>query len=172
MLDLIYRHPASGGELYQSGAMEIPCVSKTLNTHGFIHCEEVVKGLEAQGFSMLVLTAKGFQPAIELGKSEDSTLQVIHIPFADDKEMPDHEIAVMEKMIRKTADTAAREIEGGGRVLSTCWAGVNRSSLLTAFILRDLTTMPTQAIIDLIRSKRSKGCLNNDLFERIVLHDF
>lgn len=172
MPSLIYKHPSSGGELHQSGAMEIPGIARTLNTHGYIHCEEVVKGLEAHDFSILVLTAGGFQPAIELGKSDDSDLRVIHLPFADDENMSDHDVAKVEKMIRTTSFDLARAIENGQKVLSTCWAGINRSSLLTAFTLRDLTTMATQDIIDLIRSQRSDRCLNNTLFERIVLYDF
>jgi len=172
LLDLIYKHPVSGGEIYQSGAMEIPGIAKSLNTHGYIHCEYVVEGLEKFGIDILALTAKGFQPAVELGKTDTSTLEVIHIPFADDQDMPDHKVAQMEKMIESASEKLKQAVERGQKVLSTCWAGINRSSLLTAFTLLKLTNDNPQAIIKLIRTQRAKNCLNNVLFERIVIHGF
>ena len=177
-MDLIYQHPTAKGEIYQCGAMEIPGIAKTLNTHGYIHCPVVVEGLTNAGFSIIALTSKGFQPQIGTATA-GSSLDVIYIPFADDENLDNDEIIRVEKLITSTADRMAKAVEQGQKVLSTCWAGINRSSLLTSYIIKALdgeasshTPSSSQEIINMIRTRRSARCLNNKLFERIVLRGF
>ena len=171
-MDLIYKHD-SNGELHQSGAMEIPGIAKSLNVRGYIHAPFTVKGLVDLGFSTLVLTGAGFQPAIERGNDDELQLEVIHIPFHDKEDLEDHRIARIEKMILPTAKKLADQIRQGNKVLSTCWAGVNRSSLLTAFTLKELLPdADGRDVVSMIRQNRSERCLNNKLFEQIVIHGF
>jgi len=171
-MDLIYQH-SSGGEIHQSGAMEIPGIAKSLNVRGYIHAPYTVKGLVDLGFSILVLTGAGFQPAVEKGNDANASIEVIHIPFHDKEDLSDHQIAHIEKLILPTATKLANAVTNGKKVLSTCWAGVNRSSLLTAFTLKQLLPDTSgRDIIQLIRKQRSDRCLNNKLFERIVDYGF
>ena len=170
-MDLIYQH-TSNGEIYQCGAMEIPGIAKTLNTHGYIHCPIVVEGLRHLGFSIIALTSKGFQPDIGTATA-GSGLEVIHIPFADKEDQSKDKIIQIEKMITSAAKKMADAIEQGQKVLSTCWAGINRSSLLTAHTIKKLDdSLGQQQIIDMIRLRRSSRCLNNKLFESIILNGF
>jgi len=168
-LDLIYQHPTSGGGIYQCGALEIPGIAKTLNTHGYIHCPVVVDGLKDLGFSIIALTSKGFQPQIETATA-GSGLEVLHIPFADDEKLTSDEIAKVKKKVTSAADKMTKAVEQGQKVLSTCWAGINRSSLLTAYIIKNLDgSIDPQEIINTIRTQRSARCLNNKLFVLIIL---
>jgi len=199
-MDLIYTHPVSkwtlperppkdfaGGEIWQCGAMEIPGIAKSINTLGYIHCPISVDGLRQLGFSIIALTAKGFQPRIETATA-GTGLEVISIPFADREDLNSAKLAQLEKMITSAADKMARAVEQGKKVLSTCWGGINRSSLLTAYIIKDLIknldktsldpetiaglTLSPQEIINMLRTQRSERCLNNRLFERIILQGF
>lgn len=177
-MDLIYQHPISEGQIYQCGAMEIPGIAKTLNTHGYIHCPVVVEGLVSLKFTIIALTSKGFQPQIGTA-TEGSDLEVIYMPFADKEDQSNDKILQIEKMITSGAEKMAKAVEQGQKVLSTCWAGINRSSLLTAYIIKKLDTdrlpippLSSQEIINSIRLQRSKRCLNNKLFESIILRGF
>ncbi len=45
-------------------------------------------------------------------------------------------------MIMAASSKMAKAVEQGQKVLSTCWAGINRSSLLTAYIIKNLNSGP------------------------------
>ncbi len=65
--------------------------------------------------------------------------------------------------IELVADWAFVEWKAGSKTLIRCLAGLNRSGLVTGLVLlRD--GMKVEAIIDLIREKRSEYALNNDGF--------
>ena len=172
-MDIIYQNSFyrdgkyHNGELYQSGAMEIPGVAKSLNTRNYIHCPIVVEGLLAQGITMIALTAHGFQPQIKTAIAGTS-LEVLHIPFHDRK-LEGQEIDDAKIKVLGAAQKMADAIAEGRKVLSTCWAGINRSSLLTAHTLMLLEPQwSTEEIITLIRTRRSENCLNNALFKQVV----
>jgi len=175
-MDLIYKCQYSGGEIWQCGAMEIPGVARSFNKLGYIHCPYVVEGLIPLGFSIIALTAKRFQPQIETATTE-TKLEVLHLPFADTAELSQEEIVRIQGMILPAAEKMAKAVEQGEKVLSTCWGGINRSSLLTAYIIKSLdgslnSTQGGQWIINLLRSQRAAHCLNNSLFQKIVLQGF
>jgi protein-tyrosine phosphatase len=57
----------------------------------------------------------------------------------------------------------------GGNVLVHCQAGINRSNLLTALVLRAWKKMSSREAIDLLREKRSPLVLANRTFESYLL---
>jgi hypothetical protein len=171
-MDLIYKHATSGGEIWQCGAMEIPGVARSFNKLAYIHCPYVVEGMAPLKFTILALTAKGFQPQIETATA-GSGLEVLHLPFADKPNLDPGEIIRVRDMILPAAEKMAKTVEQGQKVLSTCWGGINRSSLLTAFVLKNLDqTLNSEAgghfIVSLLRGQRAAHCLNNKLFKKIV----
>jgi len=171
-LDLIYEHSISKGKIYQCGALEIPGVAKTLNIIGYIHSPIVIEGLNHANISIIALTAKSFQPRLE-----GFNVDVIHIPFSDKADLSDSKIAKIERMITSAAYKMAKAVEQGQNVLSTCWGGLNRSSLLTACIIKNLEAwgngqLNPQEVIRKIKTQRSERCLNNKLFEKIVINGF
>ncbi|WP_431977616.1 protein-tyrosine phosphatase family protein [Micromonospora haikouensis] len=66
-------------------------------------------------------------------------------------------------MIRDLAGSLAADVRDGRKVLIRCQAGLNRSGLLTAFVLIRLGHSPTDAI-RLIRARRSPHALFNEHF--------
>lgn len=61
----------------------------------------------------------------------------------------------------------ARYIEAGGRVLTMCNAGRNRSGLLSALIVRELTGLPGAAAMAVVREHRPNA-IANPHFERFL----
>jgi protein-tyrosine phosphatase len=68
----------------------------------------------------------------------------------------------------QTSVTVAKEIATGHRVLVTCHMGLNRSALVVALALHQLTTMSAQQIIEHIRRTRSMSALGNKHFCSII----
>ena len=108
-------------------------------------------------FSMIVLAAKEYQPASSTTKWRG---RVLHVPL-DDAEPTQQEIL--------RAVTAAREVAAemrrGGRVLVSCWAGLNRSAWISAqAILMTRPKATPAAAIRVIRARRDAACLSNPFF--------
>jgi hypothetical protein len=61
----------------------------------------------------------------------------------------------------------AREITAGGSVLTMCNAGRNRSGLLSALIVRELTGLPGAAAMAVVRHHRPNAIANPN-FERFL----
>jgi protein-tyrosine phosphatase len=78
-------------------------------------------------FTLVVLCAKEYQPSSERFPG----VHVLHVPFDDSLTPSIGEL----RAAAAAADTVAREIRNGGRVLVTCMAGRNRSGLVTAMAL-------------------------------------
>jgi len=64
--------------------------------------------------------------------------------------------------------TVAQAVVNGRRVLVTCRAGLNRAALIVGIALGQLTTMPAEDVIDLIRTRRSQGALSNQTFVELL----
>ena len=113
----------------------------------------------AAGFTMLVLCAQEHQPVAHPGCS----IKVVHCPMDD---------AVLTAEEWKRAVRAAREVAShmmrGGRALVTCFAGRNRSGLVTALALNIATGAPYPGIIKHIRNRR-EGALTNRSFVEALL---
>lgn len=69
------------------------------------------------------------------------------------------------------AQVVARELAGGKRVLVTCYAGLNRSSLVAGLALGMVTRMTAAQIVELIRARRSEQALHNEHFVEYI-HTF
>lgn len=113
----------------------------------------------AAAFDALVLCAEEHQPVPHPGVR----IRVIRCPMDD---------AVLTREEWRRAVHAAREVanlqRAGHRVLVTCWAGRNRSGLVTALALNMLTHWPFEAVIQHIQRRRP-GALTNKTFTAALL---
>jgi len=144
-MSIIYIHP-SGGKLHQAGMVEIPTI---LNKHPI---------------KLLILTAQEFQP-----RNLFTHVDKILIPLNDSQQLSMGEIINTLKLVAGASKTAADYLKNGKDVLSTCAAGLNRSSLASAYILRETTPLPCNEIISLIRKNRHSAALSNQLFVKLIL---
>lgn len=111
---------------------------------------------------VLVLMAKDFQPSSKLFPD----ITVLHAPMTDDHNgMPagDSDTAM------NTAMRVAKLVKQGKRVLVTCWAGRNRSGLVTALALMLLKKMNPDQAVGLIRAARSELAMRNPHFNNMLV---
>jgi protein-tyrosine phosphatase len=111
------------------------------------------------GVDLLVLCAAGIQP-------EQLAFHgtVLRCPI------PDAELdAAQVRLVMQTAVAVAKAIITGQRVLVTCRLGLNRSALVIALALHQLTTMSGQEIVEHIRRQRSLSALSNKHFVQLVV---
>jgi len=164
----VYKH-SSGGQILQSGAMEIPGMKKTYKVKGYVHTPIVAKALKDYNISMVALTSDGFQVPIDQDQPAGLEFDVLHIPFADSQTLTSEEMIRIRGLILPAAQKMADAVRSGQKVLSTCTAGINRSSLLTVHTIKLLEPHLTPVEIVLqIRKNRFTSCLNNVLFQDVV----
>lgn len=164
----IYKHP-SGGEILQSGAMEIPGMKQSHKIKGYMHTPIVARALQEHGISIVALTASGFQVPLHKDQPDDMTFDVLHIPFADSQTLTPKQIEQVRDMVLPAAKKMADAVREGRKVLSTCWAGINRSSLLTVHTLKQIDPQLTPVeMVLMLRKARHVTCLNNVLFQDVV----
>jgi protein-tyrosine phosphatase len=120
--------------------------------------------LAQAGIQVLVLTAKDWQEA-----SQYPGLEVICAP-GDDDERP-HRLARFLPTWEDAASQVVEHVRAGKNVLVTCMAGHNRSGLVTALALRELTGLSGQELIDHIQKCRPMS-LNNETFAKHLLETF
>lgn len=107
---------------------------------------------------LLVLCAIELQPEALAFRG-----QVLRCPIPDSKlEVPQVTMAMI------TSVSVARAVSQGQRALVTCAAGFNRSSLVAALALGQLTTMDGGAIVAHIRKHRGDRALRNPHFESLI----
>jgi len=83
--------------------------------------------------------------------------------------IPDAELdAAQVRLVMQTAVAVAKAIVTRKRVLVTCRLGLNRSALVIALALHQLTTMSGQEIVEHIRRQRSLSALSNKHFVQLV----
>ena len=83
--------------------------------------------------------------------------------------IPDAELdAAQLRLVMQTSVAVAKAIVGGKRVLVTCHMGLNRSALVVALALHQLTTMGSDQIVAHIRRHRSQSALSNQHFVAII----
>lgn len=118
------------------------------------------KVLSKMGFDAVVLTAVEFQPPA----SKYPGVKVIHAPMEDDGEP-------IDPTTWENAVTAAAEVDHivrhGGRVLVTCYQGLNRSGLVVALSLLMLTDLHPNDVVNLVQARRP-GALFNRRFVRAI----
>lgn len=83
--------------------------------------------------------------------------------------LPDAELNLAQvRHVAVCGVAVAHAIGNGRRVLVTCRAGLNRSSLVAGIALGQLTTMPADKIIEVIRSRRGPAALSNPSFVELL----
>ena len=110
------------------------------------------------GIDLLVLCSAGIQP-------EQLAFHgtVLRCPI------PDAELDQAQvRLVLQTAVAVAKAIVTGKRVLVTCRLGLNRSALVIALALHQLTTMSGTEIVEHIRRQRSLSALSNQHFVAII----
>lgn len=168
MMNIIYKHP-SGGQILQSGAMEIPGMRQTYKTKGYVHTPIVAEALRQEGISLVALTAMDFQVPLDQDQPTGLEFDVLHLPFEDSQTLSTIEIESIRQIVIPAAKTMASAVLEGRKVLSTCWGGINRSSLLTIHTLKNLEPqMSSVEMVMLLRKERHTSCLNNVIFQDIV----
>jgi len=117
--------------------------------------------LARSGFSAVVLCEDDYQPNSE----EFPGVSVWRCPFSDTYDrMPSNDRMVS---IRDAARKVSVLVRRGDKVLVACFAGLNRSGLVTALALHKLTGWSGEQIVDHIQARREHA-LDNPVFARFV----
>jgi protein-tyrosine phosphatase len=113
--------------------------------------------LAHNGFEVLVLCAEEWQPSSE----HFPGVEVIYAPFDDDHSgpLPPRQQRIAFDAAQKTAQA----LTAGKKTLVTCWAGRNRSGLVSALALASVSGEHPAAAGDMIRDVRD-GALTNMQF--------
>jgi protein-tyrosine phosphatase len=114
--------------------------------------------------NVVVLCAKEYQPP----SFAFPGLTVLRLPINDDPIRPLSPTNAAH--VVSTARTVARYLASGARVLVTCHAGINRSSLVAALAMQLAYDMGADEAIHQIRATRSPMALSNPQFVRLVKH--
>lgn len=116
------------------------------------------------GFHVLVLTAKDNQDADRYDE-----IEVICAP-GDDDMRPSR----LERFLPGWKDAAQKvvtHVRNNKNVLVTCMAGQNRSGLVVALALQELTQWSGKKVVNFIQSRRM-WALNNTTFEDYIIKTF
>ena len=122
------------------------------------------EGLKNNGVDVLVLCANGLQDA-----SLFPGLEVILAP-GDDDPRP-HRLARFIERWKEAGHLVAERVKAGKNVLVTCAAGQNRSGIVTALAMRELTGLKGSAIVEHVRKARPLA-LNNPGFVDYIEKSF
>lgn len=111
------------------------------------------------GYSMLVLCAEEIQPTTLAFRG-----RVVRCPLDDCNPLP------REHLVRalQAATQVVEEHKRGGRALITCAMGLNRSALVASLAILRLRRMSADAVVELVRQRRSSKALCNPAFVAIV----
>ena len=133
--------------------------------------------LRKAGFDTIILCAAEWQPPVSadevccdiLGYIPETDpypgVSLFHAPNDDDfKRTPSRE--VLAGALRAANHTAASVLQGA-KVLVSCWAGINRSGLVTGLTLHKLTGLSGSDCIKVIRKGRPQA-LSNPQFVKIL----
>ena len=180
-MDLIYEHE-SGGKLYQCGAGEIPGTPDPWYYKWYRDPEKypplqrklvhdtISDALNALEINYLVLAGE-YQPSFKT-----TAFETISCSFDDKYDMDEAQTSALVAMLRPIISDLAQKLSQGKSILSTCWAGVNRSSLVSGLTLKALKkdgkpVFRGPEVVDLIRNKRRSTCLNNPVFHELVFYN-
>jgi len=116
--------------------------------------------LSKKGIRVLALCARELQPPA----NDFPGVQVLRCPLNDQFEplTPDERV-----MAQRVAIQLAHAVRGGRKVLVSCALGINRSGLVTALTIRELTGLSGLDAVRLIRRKRP-GALSNESFVALL----
>lgn len=115
--------------------------------------------LADEGFNVLVLCAIEYQP-----ESEDfENVRIIRAPFNDCESLSLKDNFIIANAVNEIAKLLLQ----GNKILVTCFAGLNRSGLITAMVMNKALNIPGKECIRTIQSKRYLA-LSNKSFARVV----
>jgi len=121
-------------------------------------CPRSAEQVRRHGFHVLTFCAREIQPAIH----DSHGLRLLYAPLNDNPDMPMTE----DEWI--AAQHAGREIASvtsvGGRALTTCAIGLNRSGIVNALALHYRFGVSGAQAIDQIRRTRGQNALGNPSF--------
>lgn len=117
--------------------------------------------LSKQGVHVLVLCAEEHQDA-----SMYEGLEVILAPGDDDRR-PERLARDIDGW-KSAAAQVAEHVMAGKKVLVTCMQGLNRSGIVTALALRELTGMSGTEIVRHIQERRERALFNTTFVAYIV----
>ena len=143
-MNLVYRHP-SGGSLWQGGRLSSGNVPM----------------LDKAGIKAVMFGAIEFQPHLP------DRFDVLRVRAYDNPFMSQDEANRYAACADEVSDMLAAYIAGGENVLSSCWAGWNRSGLMTATTLMKLG-IPADLAIARVRAARGPSALGNPVFVEII----
>jgi len=116
--------------------------------------------LARAGFDVVVFCAKEHQPA----QSRFPNVYSIYCPLNDDgSPMRPEEW----EWAQRTAHIVADLRRDGAKILVSCAMGINRSGLVSALTVHDLTGLPGSQCVEFVRSRRP-GALTNSYFVRAL----
>lgn len=113
--------------------------------------ENLMEELDSRGINVVVCLIKKYDRGVMFAL-EDRKGFYWYRPISDGKEI--------DPFIQQLAVRCAEKIREGGSVLSHCAAGRNRSALLSALIVRELTGISGADAMDLVREKRPNSLAN------------
>ena len=149
-MSLLYVSPASGGKLFQAGVSEIPQLLQNNNIYA------------------LILSAREFQPKLTDFQPDFLRLlkgtHIFYVPLLDMPFISQKDLSKVDEI----SSLAAMFIIKGKNVLSTCYAGLNRSGLISGHILKKITGASGNTIIDHIQKHRNPRALSNSTFAKII----
>jgi len=141
--NLMYSHPDNTGSLWQGSLPPIGTV------------------LQEAGYDTLVLAASEFQSDISY-----QDIEVICAP-GDDDHRP-HRMANFLPVWVSAAKIVVERVHSGKRVLVTCMAGLNRSGMVTALALKELTGWSGEVVVEHIRKNREHAMCNQTFAQYIM----
>ena len=148
-MDLIYQHrdpTQKPGSIWQSGYKEIPHDLKSVN------------------IDMVIYAASECPP---LNHHLGAELKY----FPNDDMMCPKGTKFYDALLwnaQQAVPDVVKAVQEGKNVLVTCSQGINRSSLVTALAIKELSTLPAWDIVNLIKNKRD-GTLTNGTFITMIL---
>ena len=148
----------------RDGTIDAHCILPSQEAHGSLwQGSRPPQGdtLASLGYDLVVLCAIDYQPPARKFIGVD----VWHIPFEDD--FHSHMPRPVLKSVFHAADKVRAHLLRGDKVLVTCWAGINRSGLVSAVSLHKLLGMSGSDAAHLIKFKRP-GALSNPLFNQML----
>lgn len=117
------------------------------------------------GYDVLVLAAEEYQPA-------EWRLPGVDVIYAPMKDVPEILSKAQLREVKMVGVRVANALRAKRKVLVSCVAGLNRSSLLAASALLQSTDMHPLRVIRLIREKRGSLALNNPAFIHAITTQF
>ena len=117
--------------------------------------------LQHRGFDVLVLAAEECQPPSESFPG----VKVIRFPLGDDGQpWSPHKLAAL----RRLSTWLAQSVAAGHRVLVTCHKGLNRSGIIVAATIMQMTGAPALDVIAMMRRQRDPEVLFNPVFVNLL----